>query len=141
MILNMPFYFCYSLKTLVYKIHIFYYFKLNRIIRHSILYNARSNFSFNRFFINRIVYHREMQAYTAFDIAERIVNFINIYNKKEYRDLVNEYITNLYQIDVHEKHKKKREEYYDYFYFRTFGNYDPELEFYDVQKSRFFTRL
>ena len=140
-ILNIPFRFFSMFKTAFYKIHIYYYLKLNRRIRHSTLYNARSNYSFNRFFSARVIHTRELERYTAFDTIERILNFVNIYSKKEYKDLAKEYIGYIYQINLNAATHKRREEYYDYFYFRTFGNYDPELEFYEIQKSRFFTRF
>jgi len=89
----------------------FYYFKLNNRLRHSKLYNARSNYSFNRFFFTETVHNRELDRYSAFDILERIVNFINIYSKKEYRDLVTEVINQTYQMRLYLKTRKRKEEY------------------------------
>lgn len=140
MIFTAPFRLFSTFKTLFYRIHIFYYLKLNNIFRYSFLYNARSNYSFNRFFSNRIVHLRELDRYSAFDILERIVNYINIYSKKEYRDMANEFITNEYLTNLHARSSKRKQEYWEYFYFRTFGNYDPEVEYFQVWKSRFFTR-
>lgn len=137
--INIPFRFFSTFKTAYYKVHMFYYFKLNHRFKHSKLYNARSTYSFNRYFFTDTVHIRELDHYSAFDILERIVNFINIHSKKEYKDLMTELITQTYQTKLYSRTKKRKEEYFEYFYYRTFGNYDPELEFYQVKRSRFFT--
>lgn len=140
-IVYIPLNFCYSFKTLFYKVHIMYYFKLNRIFRHFTFNSVRNIFSFNRFFSPRIVNKRELDKYTAWDVVERIINFMSIYSKKDFRNMINQRISEMYVFDSLARNAKRREEYWDLYYFRIFGNYDPELEFYDIQKSRFFTRF
>jgi len=95
---------------------------------------------FNRFFNSNIVYRRDLDRYSSFAIIERILNYKNLYRTKDFRELITKFVYELYEVRLHSKTGKRREEYYDYFYYRTFGNYEPESEMFDVIKTRFFTR-
>lgn len=139
-ILNIPFRLVNIIYLIFYDLHIFIYLKLNKYLNYWTFYNPRFNFVFNRFFNSDIVYRRELDRYTSFAIIERILNYKNLYTNKDFRELITNYVNHLYQIQLHSKTGKRREEYYDYFYFRTFGGYEPEREMFGIIKTRFFTR-
>jgi len=140
MMCNIPFRIMYCFKRIFYSIHIFYYLKLNRYLHYWTLHNPRINYLFNRFFNSNIVYRRDLDQYSSFAVIERIMNYRNLYMNKDFRELITNYVYHLYQIQLHSRTGKRREEYYDYFYFRTFGNYEPEREFFSIVNARFFTR-
>lgn len=140
-IITWPLRVLYGIKNIFYWIHIFYYLYLNKVIHYFVIYNPRINYVFNRFFNSNIVYRRDLDRYSSFAIMERFLNYKNLYTNKEFKELITNYVYYLYQVNLYSKTGKRREEYYDYFYFRTFGNYEPEREFFDIIKIRFFTRL
>jgi hypothetical protein len=140
-IVNIPFRFFSTFKTTFYKIHMNYYYKYNRIFKYAKFYNAKSNYSFNRFFSTRVIHIREVEKYGAYDIIERIINYIDIYMKPAFKDMAKDYIDYVYRMRMSIGSSRRREELWDFYFYRTFGNYDPELEFFDLQKARFFTRL
>lgn len=142
LLLNMPFYIYFSYKTLTYKVHMFYYFTLTKWVRFTSILNAHYTFLFTVLFFNKITVRRELEVFTAFETIERVLNFIHIYSKKEYRDKV---LKDLQDTYAHENSaqqtRRNMDDYWAYYYYRTFGSYEPEMEVWSLLKMRYFTRF
>jgi len=92
------------------------------------LHNPRFNYNFNRYF--NVSMHKNLsEENDPLSSIERLINHRSIYfSGIDFKELISNLVFDAYKLRQHDKTKKRRNEYYDYYYFRYFGNYYPETD-------------
>jgi hypothetical protein len=129
-------------KNLIYYTHYMYYLWLPRYFKNYLHLNFRNHFSFESWFTSFVTVGREFFDNNAFDAVRNFMHYLNLYRKDEYKKRIREKIIQAYEAKMWglEVDEEKKEEYINFYFYKIFGDYYPDTDFFNVLMPRIFSR-
>jgi len=142
LIINSIFEFFTLPKNVIYYVHYMYYLWLPRYFKNYLHLNFRNRLSFQIWFIDFVAV-REFYKNSVFDAVRNFIHYFNLYKKDDYKKRVREKIMEAYEAKMWglELDEEKKEEYINFYFYKIFGDYYPDDDFFNVFLPRFFSRF